>query len=165
MLASYLTYYLWPPSGRKNYGELITQVSLKSGSGESGQIISAQDFKGKWTLVYVGGGACDKHCENLLYYIRQVRSAQGPERDRINRVWIVDDGQFPATALLAQHPGLKVVRSRDAVFLAQFAGAESGSHVYIVDPLGNLMMRFPANPNPSRMIRDIKHLLKASQIG
>ncbi len=165
MLASYISYYLWQPSGRKNYGELITQVSLKGSEDESGQIISAQDFKGKWTLVYVGGGACDKRCENLLYYIRQVRSAQGPERDRINRVWIVNDGQYPVATLLAQHPGLKVVRSRDAAFLAQFAGAESGSHVYMVDPLGNLMLRFPANPDPSRMIRDIKHLLKASQIG
>ena len=165
MLASYLTYYLWQPAGRKNYGELITQVSLKDGREESGQIISAQDFKGKWTLVYVGGGACDKRCETLLYYIRQVRSAQGPERDRINRVWIVSDGKDPAATLLAQHPGLNLVRSRDKGFLAQFAGAESGSHVYMVDPLGNLMMRFPSNPDPSRMIRDIKHLLKASQIG
>ena len=92
-------------------------------------------------------------------------AAQGPERDRINRVWIVTMASIPPQTLLAQHPGLRVVRSRDAVFLAQFAGAESGSHVYIVDPLGNLMMRFPANPDPSRMIRDIKHLLNASQIG
>jgi cytochrome oxidase Cu insertion factor (SCO1/SenC/PrrC family) len=165
VLASYLTYYLWQPSGRKNYGELIAQVSLKDGRDQAGQIISAQDFREKWTLVYVGGGTCDKRCESLLYYMRQIRSAQGPERDRINRLWMVTDGKDPAAALLAQHPGLRVVRTQDQVFLAQFAGAEFGSHVYLVDPLGNLMMRFPANPDPSRMIKDLKQLLKASQIG
>jgi hypothetical protein len=165
ILASYLTYYLWQPSGRRNYGELIAQVRLKDGQDQAGRIISAQDFKGKWTLVYAGGGACNKRCENLLYYMRQIRSAQGPERERVNRLWMVTDGRVPAAALLAQHPGLKVVRTRDPVFLAQFAGAEFGSHVYMVDPLGNLMMRFPADPDPSRMIKDIKHLLKVSQIG
>jgi hypothetical protein len=165
VLASYLAYYLWQPSGRKNYGELIAQVSLKDGRDQAGQIISTQDFKGKWTLVYLGGGTCDKRCETLLYYMRQVRSAQGPERDRINRLWMVTDGKDPAAALLAQHPGLRVVGTQDQVFLAQFAGAEFGSHVYMIDPLGNLMMRFPANPDPSRMIKDIKQLLKASQIG
>ena len=165
VLASYLAYYLWQPSARKNYGELIAQVSLKDGRDQAGQIISARDFKGKWTLVYVGRGACDKRCESLLYYMRQVRSAQGPERDRINRLWMVTDRRDPAAALLAQHPGLRVVRTQDQVFLAQFADAEFGSHVYMVDPLGNLMMRFPVNPDPSRMIKDIKQLLKASQIG
>jgi cytochrome oxidase Cu insertion factor (SCO1/SenC/PrrC family) len=166
VLASYLTYYFWQPSGRKNYGELIAQVGLRDGQDQTGHIIlSAQDFKGKWTLVYVGRGTCDKRCETLLYYMRQVRSAQGPERDRINRLWLVTDGKDPAAALLAQHPGLTVVRLQDPVFLTQFAGAASGRHVYVVDPLGNLMMRFPANPDPSRMIRDLKQLLKASQIG
>lgn len=165
ILASYLSYYLWQPSGRKNYGELITQVNLQDGRDQTGQIISAAKFKGKWTLVYVGGGSCDRGCQTLLYYMRQVRSAQGPERDRINRLWLVSDDKYPARALLAQHPGLKVVLTRDPGFLAQFAGAESASHVYMVDPLGNLMMRFPANPDPSRMIKDINHLLKASQIG
>lgn len=165
VLASYLTYYFWQPSGRKNYGELIAQVGLKDGRDQTGQIISAQDFKGKWTLVYVGSGTCDKRCETLLYYMRQVRSAQGPERDRINRLWMVTDRSEPAAALLAQHPGLKVVRTQDPAFLGQFAGAESGIHIYMVDPLGNLMMRFPANPDPSRMIKDLKQLLKASQIG
>ncbi|MGA9991909.1 MAG: SCO family protein [Thiobacillaceae bacterium] len=165
VLASYLTYYLWHPSARKNYGELIAQVSLNDGRDQAGQVISAQDFKRKWTLVYIGGGNCSKRCERLLYYMRQIRSVQGPEQDRINRLWMVTDGQDPSAALLAQHPGLRVVRTQDPVFLAQFPGAQSGNHVYMVDPLGNLMMRFPANPDPSRMIKDLKQLLKASQIG
>jgi cytochrome oxidase Cu insertion factor (SCO1/SenC/PrrC family) len=165
VLASYLTYYFWQPTGRKNYGELIAQVSLKDGQDLAGQTIPAQDFKGKWTLVYLGGGGCDKNCETRLYFMRQVRTAQGPERDRINRLWVVTDQIVPATTLLGQHPGLRVIQSQDPSFLAQFVGAETGNNIYMVDPLGNLMMRFPSNPDPSLMIKDIKHLLKASQIG
>lgn len=165
LLASYLSYYFWQPAGRKNYGELIPQVGLKDGSDQTGRLIPALEFKGKWTLVYLGNGACDRNCATLLYYMRQVRIAQGPEQDRINRMWVVTDGVEPAPSLLDQHNGLKVVMRRDPLFLAQFAGAEAGNRVYIVDPLGNLMMRFPVNPDPSRMIKDIKLLLKASQIG
>jgi SCO1/SenC len=165
VVASYLSYYFWQPSGRKNYGELITQVSLKDAQDVTGRTIPAQGFKGKWTLVFLGKGGCDKDCETLLYYMRQVRTAQGPERDRINRLWVVTDRTVPAAALLEQHPGLKVIQTESPEFLAQFAGAETGTHIYMVDPLGNLMMRFPSNPDPSLMIKDIKHLLKASQIG
>jgi cytochrome oxidase Cu insertion factor (SCO1/SenC/PrrC family) len=165
MLASYLTYFFWQPTARKNYGELINQVALKDGLDTMGQHISAQRFKNKWTLVYLGSGLCDKGCETLLYYMRQVHTAQGPERERINRTWIVTDGKTPGSSLLEQHSGLNVILSQDKAFIGQFPGYESGNRVYMVDPLGNLMMRFPANPDPSRMIKDIKHLLKASQIG
>jgi hypothetical protein len=165
VVASYLTYYFWQPSGRKNYGELISQVSLKEGRDQSGNAIPAQTFKGEWTLVYLGAGACNKNCETLLYYMRQVRTAQGPERERINRLWLVTDTTAPSASLLNQHPGLNVIQTQDSAFLSQFSGAETGDRIYMVDPHGNLMLRFPATPDPSRMIKDIKHLLKVSQIG
>jgi SCO1/SenC len=165
VLASYLAYYRWQPAGRTNYGELITQVSLKDGRDLSGHVIAAQDFRGRWTLVYLGRGECEANCETLLYYMRQVRTAQGAERDRIGRLWLVTDRTVPSDVLIKQHPGLTVRQTRDAAFLEQFSDGQTGDHIYIVDPLGNLMMRFPPNPDPTRMIKDIKHLLSVSQIG
>jgi hypothetical protein len=165
IVASYLVFYLWPPKARMNYGELIKQVALSDGNPQAGCDISSAEFKKKWTMIYIGGGACNSDCRKMLYYMRQVRAAQGAEQDRVERLWIDNDGIEPQKELLDQYPGMDLRICRDKGFLAQFAGGNAGTHVYMVDPLGNLMMRFPANPEPSRMIKDIKHLLKVSQIG
>jgi hypothetical protein len=67
---------------------------------------------------------------------------------------------------LQQHPGLYAWRPADAAFVGQFPAARSpAEHIYLVDPLGNLMLRFPGQPDPKRMLKDLKLLLKASQIG
>jgi hypothetical protein len=79
---------------------------------------------------------------------------------------VLDDALQPDADLLAEHTGLHVWRPADAAFSAQFpAGGERATHIYLLDPLGNLMLRFPANPEPKRMMKDLKLLLKASQIG
>lgn len=109
--------------------------------------------------------------------MRQLRLTTGRERDRVERLWIVSDSGTPDPAVLAEHEGLWVVRLGDAAnqdplianwlsvaiqSVAQQAGA---SNIWIVDPLGNLMMRFPDNPDPNAMKKDLNRLLKASRIG
>lgn len=163
--ASYLAYYVWQPTARKNYGELVKQVDVRaSGIGLDGKPMDVTSLKGKWVMVYVGGGGCPKACQDLLYYMRQTRTSQGKEMDRIERLWLLTDEVVPAAELQARHVGLHYLKPEVSP-VPQFVGSESGAYLYMVDPLGHLMMRWPQNPDPSRMIKDIKQLLKASQIG
>jgi hypothetical protein len=117
-------------------------------------------------MVRLGGAQCDAQCERQLYLMRQTRIAQGKEQSRIERLWVLTDRGTPPAALLEAHPGLHAWRPANAAFAAQFS-AQGGpsAHIYLVDPLGNLMMRFPADPEPKRIMKDLKLLLKASQIG
>ena len=122
-------------------------------------------LKGKWVLVQFDGGACNAACERKHYFMRQVRRAQGKEMGRIERLWLVTDAVQPAPALLAAIEGASIAFQGAA--LAQSFPAERSvtEHIYLVDPLGNLMMRFPRDPEPSRVIKDLKHLLKFSGFG
>lgn len=165
LAASYLAYYVWQPTARKNYGELVRQVDVRvSGVGLDGKPMDTARLKGKWVMVYVGGGACPKTCRDLLYYMRQARTSQGKEMDRIERLWLLTDEAVPAAGLQARHVGLHYLRPEVSP-VAQFSGSETGARLYLIDPLGHLMMRWPQNPDPGRMIKDIRLLLKASQIG
>lgn len=165
LAASYLAYYVWQPSGRKNYGELIRQVEADLGGTDlAGRPWHLSGLKGKWVMVYVGSGACDPACQQLLYYMRQTRTAQGREMDRVERLWVLTDHVVPTPALQQAHAGLHYLRAASPPG-AIFAGSDGGAHVYMIDPLGHLMLRWPQQPDPRRMIKDLKHLLKASQIG
>ena len=163
--ASYVAYYFWQPTGRKNYGELVKQVEVNlKGPGLDGQLWDTDSLNGKWVMVYVGSGACPKACQDLLYFMRQTRTAQGKDMDRIERLWVLSDETVPAASVQQAHAGLRYLKGIGTAEKL-FAGGEKGVYLYMVDPLGHLMMRWPQNPDPRQMIKDIKHLLKASQIG
>lgn len=122
-------------------------------------------LKGRWVLVQFDGGACDARCEAKLYLMRQARRAQGREMQRVERLWLVTDGVTPRAELLAAIEGT-VIAPAAAVRAADFpAEGALADHVYLIDPLGNLMLRFPSNPDPMRVIKDLQRLLKASQFG
>ena len=122
-------------------------------------------LKGKWVLVQFDDGACNAACERKHYFMRQVRRAQGREMARVERLWLVTDAVRPAGALLAAIEGT-TIDFRGAALAAAFPAESSPSeHIYLVDPLGNLMMRFPREPDPKRVINDLKRLLKASGFG
>ena len=108
-------------------------------------------------LVSADAAACDAYCEKKLYFMRQVRRAQGKNMDRIERLWLVSGPGAPRPALLAAIEGTRRARLEDPAFTAD--------HIYLVDPLGNLMLRFPRDPDPSRMIKDLQRLLRYSRIG
>ncbi len=109
-------------------------------------------------LLVSGRGDCDYACEQKLYATRQARAMQGKDQDRIVRAWIVDGDAAPAATLLARHPGLVVVRG--AAMLP--GGAEA---LYVIDPRGNLVLRFPDDPDIKGIASDLARLLKASRIG
>jgi hypothetical protein len=145
-----LAYLLgWSPGNPGNYGDLVAPRAM------SGAPFAA--LRGKWVLVSADAGACDAYCERKLYFMRQVRRAQGKDMERIERLWLVSDGGAPRAELLAAIEGTRVVALEDPAF--------TRDHIYLVDPLGNLMLRFPRDPDPSRMIRDLQRLLRYSRIG
>lgn len=167
VLASYLAYYVWQPDGRSNYGDLLVPTPLAGTAlaGVAGQPdFTSTEFASRWTLLFAAPGACERPCADALYLMRQVRLAQGEAMGRVGRLWLVSDAATPASATLAAHEGLRVARAAPD-WLAQLPGAESGRHVYLVDPRGQVMMRFPENADPRRVIKDLQRLLKYSALG
>jgi hypothetical protein len=174
VLASYTAYYLLPPSGRTNYGELLSpqrvvpELQLQTIPEGARRSISA--WRGRWILLSTDRGACDDDCGTRLWVMRQVRLTQGRDSDRIERVWLITDETAPAESLRREYEGTQMLRARRdelAPLLVLPAGGASGleDHLWLIDPLGNLMLRWPANVDPNRMKKDLSRLLKASRIG
>jgi hypothetical protein len=170
VMASYFTYYVVRPDARRNYGELVAQRPLPAAAASSidGAAVSLQSLRGQWLLVSVGGGDCDAVCERHLYLQRQLRESLGKDKDRLDWVWLVDDGKPVRDALrpaLSQATVLRVDSAQLARWLAPAPGNALADHLYLVDPMGNWMMRFPATLDAaaaSRARRDLERLLRAS---
>jgi hypothetical protein len=172
VVASYLAYYVLPPSGRTNYGELIEpQMPLPSVDArlQDGAAFDLAALRGHWVMLQVDASACDEACRNKLWQMRQLRTAQGKDADRIERVFLVTDGEPLQTMLMREFDGTHFLRvNRDELrFMPtpEEPGARIEDHIYMIDPLGNLMMRWPRAADPNRMKRDIGRLLKASRVG
>lgn len=172
MLASYLFYYVIKPQGRTNYGDLIDPrrypVPALDSTSLDGAPVTIDNFKGKWLLLQVDSGDCGAGCQKKLLDMRQLRLMQGKEMDRIERVWLITDGKPLETILMREYDGTRMLRvSADKVrsWLPVDAGTSANDHLYIVDPLGNLMMRFPKDADPNKIKKDLTKLLKASSIG
>ena len=170
VVASYLTYYVIRPEGRRNYGELIEQRALPAlaAAAPDGSGVPLRSLRGQWLLVSVGGGDCGAACERHLYLQRQLRESLGKDKDRIDWVWLVADGRPVREALrpaLAQATVLRVDPSQLAQWLAPAPGHSLADHLYLVDPMGNWMMRFPADldlATAPKAKRDLERLLRAS---
>ena len=168
VVAAYLAYFGWRPAGHTNYGALLAATPLQQTQGAvlDGQPYTLDALQGKWVMVHVGPAQCDADCAKQLYLMRQTRIAQGKAQSRIERLWVLTDTATPDAALLQEHPGLLVWHPETPGFVEQFpAGGNRAEHIYLVDPLGNLMLRFPPSPDPKGIMKDLKLLLKASQIG
>lgn len=168
VVAAYLAYFGWRPAGHTNYGELLKATPLQQtqGTAPDGQPYPLESLQGKWVMVRLGPAQCDADCVQQLYLMRQTRLTQGKAQARIERLWVLTDAAMPDAALLQDHPGLQVWRPDHPAFIEQFpVSPNRAGHIYLIDPLGNLMLRFPENPDPKGMMKDLKLLLKASQIG
>jgi hypothetical protein len=171
VIASYLTYYVIRPEGRTNHGELILPTrSLPTLALHTldGAAVPARALRGQWLLVAVAPSSCDERCQQRLFMQRQLREMLGRERDRLDKVWFVtDDGPLAAPLRSAVEAGpamtvLRVDREALARWLAPAPGQALEDHLYIVDPMGEWMMRTPADAEPARVKRDLDRLLRAS---
>jgi len=171
VIASYFTYYVIRPQGRSNHGTLIDpQRPLPDAralplADLQGRPVTPASLKGQWLLIAVAGGACDAGCERQLWLQRQLREALGREKERLDRVWLIDDGAEPRAGLLPALQGatvLRVPREALARWLEPAAGTALEAHLYVVDPLGNWMMRMPAPSEPAGIKRDLEKLMRGS---
>lgn len=171
VVASYFTYYVIRPQARSNYGQLIeppralpTLAQLPLADAQ-GQPVDPAALHGQWLLVVVADGACDATCERLLYLQRQLRESLGREKDRVDRVWLVT-GERPVRAALLPALQSATLLHAPGQALAQWlqpeAGQPIGAHLYVVDPMGHWMMRFPAELDPSKAKKDLERLLRAA---
>jgi cytochrome oxidase Cu insertion factor (SCO1/SenC/PrrC family) len=166
-VVAYVLYLTWRPSSFVNYGELITPVPLAQlpAPGDAALADLAR-LKGKWVLLTVDGGACDDYCQRKLYLIRQLRLTQGKEMERIERAWLIDDDATPSAALEREYAGTARIAARGSAVVRALPGSGSvRDYVYLIDPLGNVMLRYPRDPDPNRMKKDLGRLLRASRIG
>ena len=171
VVASYLTYFVWRPGGSSAYSTLI-QPSLAmpalAAKSLDGSAVPLRSMTGQWLLVLAHDAACDTACERLLYTQRQLRDMMGRERDRLDKLWLVlDDAPvaLPLQAALMANPGMHILRlprEQVAAWLKPAQGHRLEDHLYIVDPLGEWMMRAPANADPAKLKRDLDRLLRAS---
>jgi len=172
VVASYWTFYVARPgSGEAAYGTLIQPtVALPAAvaSDLQGGAVPLRALKGQWLLVVVGPAACDVACEQRLFLQRQLREMLSRDRDRVDKVWLITDGAALRPALrqaLAASPPVTALRLPRAVveaWLKPVSGQSLEDHLYIVDPMGEWMMRMPAAPDPSKVKRDLERLLRAS---
>ncbi len=170
VIAAYGLYFAAPPAARTNYGDLVEQRALPALDTrlQDGAPFDLRTLRGKWVMVNIDPAACETACRNRLWQMRQLRLATGRDAERIERVFLVTDAAPLETALLREYDGthfLRADRARLAALFVPAAGAAVEDHVYLVDPLGNLMLRWPKDADPQRMKKDLQKLLKASQIG
>lgn len=172
MLLSYLAYYVIKPSGRTNYGTLLDPRNYPipdlTATQLSGEPVSLSDYQGKWIMLQSAPATCDAACYDRLTQMRQLRLMQGKDMERIERVWLITDAQPVDTVKIREFDGLHLLRV-DAKTLGAWLPVDGDTaaedHIYIIDPLGNLMMRFPKDSDPNKMKKDINKLLRASSIG
>ena len=165
VVASYAAYYWFPRERQANYGELLpTQPAPElAGTTPGGAAFRLSELRGKWVLAVAVPGACDRACTQTLYATRQARTIQGREMERVVRLLVVTDADgAPAAALVAEHPDLVTARVAPGALAAWPAGDD---RVYLVDPLGNLVLAYPRDPDIKAMAKDVTRLLKASRIG
>jgi hypothetical protein len=172
MIASYLTYYVIKPQSRTNYGALIDPrahpMPALGVTTLDGKPATLEAYKGKWMMVQVNGADCQEPCQKRLHDMRQLRLAQGKDKDRLERIWLVTDNQPLDTVVMREYDGTHMLRVNPETLKAWLPvdqGANVSDHIYMIDPLGNLMMRFPKDADPNRIKKDLSKLLKASRIG
>lgn len=166
----------WGPQSGVSHGELISparplpEVSLPMPDGSHSDPRFLQQ---KWSLLFVGEGRCDKVCRNALYEMRQVRLSLGREMDRIQRVFLYTGACCEQPYFANEHSGLIIVSADTEAggrLLERFpsygeAPVVQAGRIYVIDPLGNLLLSYPPQTEPKGMLKDLKRLLKLSHIG
>ena len=166
----------WRPQGVANRGELIdpaVPLPVLTFASPDGRPIAGDLLRGRWTLLYIGPTSCDARCRDVLYLTRQTRLALNKDSDRVRRLFLATGPCCPDGALHAEHSDLLVAAPTPAqlealtgLFPARGAAPPtSAGRIYIVDPLGNLLMSYAADAPDEALLDDLKRLLRLSHIG
>jgi hypothetical protein len=167
-VAAMLAYFYLQPQGGTNYGELIPARPLSDPPLRhlDQRVFRLSELRGKWVLLQLDQAECAAACRTKLYNMRQVRLAQGREMERVERVWLILDEAPLETQLIREYDGTRMLRAGANPILSEFPPPDHArDHIYLIDPLGNLMLRFPKDADPRKMHKDLARLLRASRIG
>jgi len=173
VLVSFWMYYgsMWRPASSTNHGELLQparplpRVDLRDAAGE---FAPADVLWEKWALVYVGDGRCDEACRAALHFMRQTRLSLNQEMTRVARIFLATANCCDREFLEREHAGLVVLDASGpeaAELLSTFPAEGRAESLYVVDPLGNLVMRYDTRESPKGLLTDLKKLLRLSHIG
>lgn len=170
IVAAYIAYYVWPPSSRTNYGTLIEpqqRVPPLPLTTLDGTAFDLQTLQGRWVFVMVDQGDCNKRCTDKLLMMRQQRTITGKNRDLIERVWLISDPGPLSIMLMHEYEGTHFIRAPQQALqnflpLPDTAGAQLQDHIWVIDPRGNLMLRWPPNADVNGVKRDIARLMKVA---
>ena len=166
---SYIVYFFWKPEKFGNYGELLNPPVLVTETlvrDLEGKVFPLKTLGGKWLLIQSDSGACERACQKKINGMRQAHLALGKNQDRVRRVSFMDDGQPRDRVLQSGSDGLLWLDGTDSTFLKLLpAAASPRDHIYVIDPFGNLFMRYPKDVDVKGIVKDMERLLKASQIG
>jgi cytochrome oxidase Cu insertion factor (SCO1/SenC/PrrC family) len=168
VVASYLAYYFLPPAGHTNYGELVNAPPLPDARLQlvDGTAFETSALRGKWILLMVDSARCPEACRRKLFTLRQLRLTQGREMERIERAWLISDDGAVAPQLADDFRGTRMLRAAGSGWLAALPAARPMTdYIYVIDPLGNVVLRYAQDAEPGRMIKDLTRLLKTSRIG
>lgn len=168
VIASYIAFYAARPETHTNYGELLETRPLPAARLQlaDGTPFQLSRLKGKWILLMVDAGSCDEFCRRKLFTLRQLRLTQGKGMERIERVWLISDEVTPSAAAARDYPHTWLVHAAGSELLKQLPAPRSPvDHIYIVDPIGNLILRYARDADPARIVKDLARLLKISRIG
>lgn len=172
--AAFFAYYVWQPHGRTNYGSLIepqrplpsnTQLKVTHLDGRG---FDLHTLRGHWIILHPDFGECDQACYEILFAMRQIRLMTGKNSDRVERVWLILDQTPIATQLMRQYDGMWMLRANQDE-LAKFLPTDMEhhtrlqDHIWLIDPLGNLMMRYPKSADPKKIYNDLSKLLYTTQ--
>lgn len=167
-----LYWFEWRPTRTGNHGELIQPPRPLPENGlreTDGRPLPTAELRGKWLLVLAGDGPCDAACAQQLHLMRQIQVAQNKEMGRLRRVWLgAGAARDPALPeLRRQYPDLVVAVPPEGAAANDWRGALDGSsyRLYLVDPLGNAMMRYAPDADPTHVRKDLERLLKYSWVG
>jgi cytochrome oxidase Cu insertion factor (SCO1/SenC/PrrC family) len=160
-----IAFNFWRPAKTSNYGELLPPTAMPTLRLKTpeGQAATLEALHGKWVMLHIDSAACLEECRSKLYNMRQVRLAQGKHMDQVERVYLLRDAQSPPADVQSDFAGTRFLRLEDASALPPpMQSADAVARIFLIDPVGQLMMRYPPQADPSKMIKDLRRLLKVS---
>lgn len=170
LAAAFFLYYKtgWRPAGSSAHGELLQPVrQMPQGTESVLQGTGPEDRN--WALVYIGDGRCDESCRRALVFARQTRLSLNQEMTRVNRVFFATGNCCDLAYIDQEHPGLKVRDTGDPEAVDQLRAVlpdgDLANWLFVVDPLGNIVLRYDVRKEPRGLLDDLKKLLKLSHIG
>lgn len=160
----------WKPRGSIQHGELLTPAAplapLDLPAPASASAAAGSHLRGRWSLIFFGPGSCERLCAERVRAMRQVRLALGKEMARVQRIFCITDGSAPSASLIAGNAGLIIVADGATIAaIGRGLGERAEGEIFVVDPLGNPVLRFSATAPMNDIHQDLQHLLKSSEIG